>query len=142
MAQWGHLFTSTEEFTGEPSVDHRGETIVYVGQENRQHTLGHLGLLGLKRPVMPWSSDGPDEAELGGNLETTLSRWADACHEQGGTVVLPHFPYPYCEGPALIVDRTVGRGRVAPAGSPRPSGVLPVPEPRVPAAARRRARTR
>lgn len=103
MAQWGHLFTSTEEFSGEPSVDHRGETIVYVGQENRQHTLGHLGLLGLKRPIMPWSSDGPDESELGGNLETTLSRWADACHEQGGTVVLPHFPYPYCEGPALIV---------------------------------------
>jgi hypothetical protein len=76
---------------------------VYVGQENRQHTLGHLGLLGLKRPVMPWSSDGPDEAELGGNLETSLSRWADACHEQGGMVVIPHFPSPYCEGPALIV---------------------------------------
>lgn len=103
MAQWGHLFTSTEEFTGAPSTDHRGETIVYTSQENRQHTLGHLSLLGLKRPVMPWSSDGPDEAELGGNLETTLSRWADACHDQGGTVVLPHFPYPYCEGPALIV---------------------------------------
>lgn len=103
MAQWGHLFTSTEEFSGEPSVDHRGETIVYVGQENRQHTLGHLGLLGLKQPVMPWSSDGPDEADLGGSLETTLSRWADACHEQGGTVVISHFPRPYCEGPALIV---------------------------------------
>lgn len=103
QAQWGHLFTSTEEFSGEPSVDRRGETFVYVGQENRQHTLGHLGLLGLRRPIMPWSSDGPDEAELGGNLETTLSRWADACHEQGGTVVIPHFPSPYCEGPALIV---------------------------------------
>jgi hypothetical protein len=103
QAQWGHLFTNTEEFVGEPSVGPGGETIVYVGQENRQHTLGHLGLLGLKRPVMPWSSDGPDEAELGGNLETSLSRWADACHEQGGMVVIPHFPSPYCEGPALIV---------------------------------------
>lgn len=103
MAQWGHLFTSMEEFSGEPSVEHRGETIVYTGQENRQHSLGHLGLLGLTRPVMPWSSDGPDEAELGGNLETTLSHWADACHEQGGTVVLSHFPYPYTEGPALIL---------------------------------------
>ena len=102
QAQWGHLFTSTEEFTGEPSTGFGGQTMVYVGQENRQHTLGHLGLLGLRRPVMPWSSDGPDEAELGGNLETSLSRWADACHEQGGTVVLPHFPYPYCEGAALI----------------------------------------
>jgi hypothetical protein len=101
MAQWGHLFTSTEEFSGSP--DRRGETIVYASQENRQHSLGHLSLLGLKQPVTPWSSDGPDEAELGGNLETTLSRWADACHDQGGMVVVPHFPYPYCEGPALIV---------------------------------------
>jgi hypothetical protein len=103
QAQWGHLFTSTEEFNGEPSIDDRGPTVVYVGQENRQHTLGHLGLLGLKRPIMPWSSDGPSEAELGGNLETTLSRWADACHEQGGMVVIPHFPSPYSEAPALIL---------------------------------------
>ena len=43
-----------------------GETIVYATQENRQHLLGHLTLLGLKEPVMPWCSDGPGEAELGG----------------------------------------------------------------------------
>ena len=54
--------------------------------------LGHLTLLGLKQQVMPWCSDGPDEAELGGTLETTLSHWADACHRQGGTVVIPHLP--------------------------------------------------
>jgi hypothetical protein len=102
MAQWGSLFTNTEDFSGEPSVDPRWGTIVHVGSENRQHTLGHIGLLGLRRPVMPWSSDGPDEAELAGPLETTLSRWADECHEQDGTVVLSHFPYPYCEQPALI----------------------------------------
>ena len=51
---------------------------------------------------MPWCSDGPGEAELGGNLETTLSRWADACHAQGGTVVIPHLPNPNCEPAALI----------------------------------------
>src|SRR5207247_941116 len=42
------------------------------------------------------------EAELGGTMETTLSAWADACHEQGGTVVLPHFPNPNGE-PATLV---------------------------------------
>lgn len=102
QSQWGHLFTNTEEFTGRPSVAPNGETIVYVTQENRQHLLGHLTLLGLKQPVNPWCSDGPSEAELGGNLETTLARWADACHAQGGTVVAPHFPNPNGESAALI----------------------------------------
>lgn len=102
QSQWGHLFTNTEEFTGEPSVQAGTRTIVYAAQENRQHLLGHLTLLGQKRPIMPWCSDGPSEAELGGNLETTLCRWADACHEQGGTVVLPHVPNPNGEPAAMI----------------------------------------
>jgi hypothetical protein len=51
---------------------------------------------------MPWCSGGPGEAEPAGTLETTLSRWADSCHEQGGTVVLPHMPNPNCEPAALI----------------------------------------
>jgi len=102
QSQWGHLFTSTEEFTGRPEVSADGKTIVYCTQENRQHLLGHLTLLGLKEPVMPWCSDGPGEAELGGWLETTLCHWADACHAQGGTVVIPHLPNPNCEPAALI----------------------------------------
>jgi len=101
-SQWGHLFTSTEEFTGEASVSRDGQTIVYASQENRQHMLGHLSLLGLKHPVMPWCTDGAEEAELGGALEATLSEWADRCHEQGGTVVLPHMPNPNGEPAALI----------------------------------------
>jgi len=102
LSQWGHLFTNTEEFTGKPSVSPNGETIVYATQENRQHMLGHLTLLGLKEMINPWCSDGPSEAEIGGNLETTLSDWADRCHEQGGTVVIPHLPTPNCEPAALI----------------------------------------
>ena len=102
LSQWGGLFTNTEEFTGSANVAPDGDTIVYATQENRQHILGHLSLLGLKEPVMPWCSDGPGEAELGGNLETTLSYWADACHAQGGTVVIPHVPNPNCEPAALI----------------------------------------
>ncbi|MDQ5853556.1 MAG: CehA/McbA family metallohydrolase, partial [Chloroflexota bacterium] len=102
QSQWGHLFTNTEDFVGRPVATPDGRTIVYTSQENRQHMLGHLILLGLKRPVMPWCSDGPSEAELGGTLETTLSHWADACHAQGGTVILPHFPNPNGEPAALV----------------------------------------
>ena len=100
QTQWGALFTNTEDFSGRPSaVD---GYITYVGQENRQHELGHLVLWGLKEPVMPWCSDGPDEAELGGALDTTLSDWADRTHAQGGTVVVAHFPNPNGE-PAVLV---------------------------------------
>jgi hypothetical protein len=102
LSQWGHLFTNTEEFTGEPLVSRDGRTIVYATQENRQHLLGHLTLLGLKRQVAPWCSDGPSEAEMGGTLEVTLADWADRCHAQGGTVVIPHLPNPNGEPAALI----------------------------------------
>lgn len=107
QAQWGHLFTSTEEFTGGPSVSADGQTIVYVSQENRQHFLGHMILLGLKEPVMPWGTGGPNEGEMGGTLEVTMADWADRCHAQGGTVVIPHFPLPNAEQAALIATGRV-----------------------------------
>lgn len=102
QSQWGHLFTNTEDFVGYPQSSQDGKTIVYISQENRQHILGHLTLLGLKEPVMPWCSDGPGEAEMGGSMETTLSHWADECHAQGGLVIMPHFPTPNCESATLI----------------------------------------
>jgi hypothetical protein len=101
QSQWGHLFTNAEDALG-ATTSNSGRTIVYTTQENRQHLLGHLTLLGLKRPVMPWCTDGPSEAELGGALETTMAHWADACHAQGGTVVIPHLPDPNGEPAALI----------------------------------------
>ena len=107
QSQWGHLFTNTEEFTGRPSVSEDGSSIVYISQENRQHFLGHLTLLGLKKPVMPWGSDGPGEAELGGTLDITMSDWADQCHEQGGTVIIPHLPGPNGEPATLIATGRV-----------------------------------
>jgi hypothetical protein len=106
QSQWGHLFTNTEDALG-ATHSNGGRTIVYTSQENRQHLLGHLTLLGLKTPVMPWCTDGPDEAELGGSLETTMAHWADACRAQGGTVVLPHLPNPNGEPAALIATGRV-----------------------------------
>jgi hypothetical protein len=102
QTQWGALFTNTEDFSGRPSVVEGGGYITYIGQENRQHMLGHAVLWGLTEPVMPWCSDGPDEAELGGALDATLSDWADRTHAQGGTFVAAHFPNPNGE-PAVLV---------------------------------------
>src|SRR5262249_1747839 len=102
QSQWGHLFTNTEDFTGKASVTNNGQTIVYCSQENRQHILGHLTLWGLKTPISPWCSAGPDEAELGGSLEETLSAWADAARAQEATVIIPHLPNPNGEPAALI----------------------------------------
>ena len=102
LAQWGHHFTNTEEFTGHAHVSHDSQTVVYAGQENRSNVLGHINLLGLRSPVTPWSTGGSEEDELGGGLATTLSHWADECHAQGGTVVLAHFPVPYGETAALL----------------------------------------
>lgn len=107
QSQWGSLFTNTEEFTGAPSVQQKGNNIVYISQENRQHFLGHLILWGLKKPVMPWCSDGPSEAELGGTLESTMSDWADQCRAQGGTIIIPHLPHPNGEPAALIATGRV-----------------------------------
>ena len=107
LSQWGHLFTNSEEFIGQPSVAHNGRSIVYATQENRQHVLGHLTLLGLKEAVDPWCSGGSNEAEHAGNLETTLSHWADACHAQGGTVILPHISNPNGEPSTLIATDRV-----------------------------------
>lgn len=102
QTQWGHLFTSTEEFSGRPEYSLGGDTVVFTGQENRTNMLGHINLLGLREPIMPWCTGGSEEADLGGGLETTLSRWADECRAQGGTVVLAHFPVPYGETAALL----------------------------------------
>ena len=102
QSQWGGLFTNTEEFTGGEMASRDGKNIVYVSQENRQHFLGHLILMGLKEPVMPWCSDGPGEAEMGGTLEIPMAAWADQCRAQGGSVVIPHLPNPNGEPAALI----------------------------------------
>ena len=107
QSQWGNHFTNTEDFTGEPSVSKDGQSIVYVGQENRQHLMGHMLLWGLKKPVMPWCSDGLGEAEVGGTLEATLSDWADATHEQGGTAIAAHYGGLTGEAVALIATGRV-----------------------------------
>lgn len=105
QSQWGSLFTNTEDFVGGPVTSADGKHIVYTSQENRQHFLGHISLLGLREPVMPWCTDGPSESEMGDGLESTVSSWADRCHAQGGITVVPHFPVPNAELAALVVTQ-------------------------------------
>jgi hypothetical protein len=78
-------------------------TMQPTGERRRLKSTGISPALRLTiGPVMPWCSDGPDEAELGGALDVTLSDWADRTHAQGGTVVAAHFPNPNGE-PAVLV---------------------------------------
>ncbi len=102
QSQWGSLFTNTEDFTGTLLKGPDGRNVTWVGQENRQPFFGHLLLWGLEHPVMPWCTDGPNEADMGAWQEVTISDWADRCHDQGGTVVIPHFPLPNGEPVVLI----------------------------------------
>ena len=103
-AQWGDLFSNVGDLSHGPLTSPDGEMMVWVGTENRQHILGHLGLLGGRgRPVYPMSASGPEESYIGGPLWNSLAEWADACRKREGLVVAVHFPYPTAELAADIV---------------------------------------
>ena len=108
-SQWGELMTNVGDFDGKTthgSIDTGGdgEHLVRVGTENRQHVLGHISLLGYRGgPIVPMTTAGPDESALGDPIDVLLSEWARQCKDQGGLVVLPHFPHPRAEHAAAIV---------------------------------------
>ena len=109
-SQWGELMTNVGDFDGKNtwgSTENggEGEYLVRVGTENRQHVLGHISLLGYRgRMIAPMTTGGPDESALGDPVETLLTEWARQCKQQGGLVVLPHFPQPRAEHAASIVS--------------------------------------
>jgi hypothetical protein len=103
-AQLGDMFTSVGDLSYGPLTSADGEMMVWVGTENRQHILGHLGLLGGQgEPVYPMSASGPGESYIGTPLWSTLAEWADACRKREGLAVAVHFPYPNGELAADIV---------------------------------------
>jgi hypothetical protein len=109
-SQWGELMTNVGDFDGQTTWGSReaggdGEHLVRVGTENRQHVLGHISLLGYRAPIIaPMTTGGPDESALGDPIEILLTEWAQQCKQQGGVVVLPHFPNPRAEHAASIVS--------------------------------------
>jgi len=108
-SQWGELMTNVGDFDGQTTWGSKeaggdGEYLVRVGTENRQHVLGHISLLGYGgRMITPMTTGGPDESALGDPIEILLTEWARQCKQQGGLVVLPHFPQPRAEHAASLV---------------------------------------
>ena len=103
-AQWGDLFTNVGDLSYGPLLSPDRDSMVWVGTENRQHILGHIGLEGVQgKPVFPLSADGPSEAYLGDPLWTSMAEWADVCRQRQGLAVAVHFPYPTGEIAADIV---------------------------------------
>lgn len=103
VSQWGRLFTSWEEFTGGLAPTSSEDYKIWVSQENRQHVLGHISLLGLKDMVAPICSGGPQEDWVGGEIQVLMADWAEECRRQGGLVIMPHMPVPDFENAANIV---------------------------------------
>ena len=108
-SQWGELMTNVGDFDGKSTFGTReaggdGEHLVRVGTENRQHVLGHISLIGYRGTMIsPLCTGGPDESALGDPVEILISEWAKQCRDQGGLVVLPHFPDPRLENAATLV---------------------------------------
>ena len=99
-AQWGELFTNVGDLSHGSISSRDGEMIVQVGTENRNHIMGHLGLLG--GPVFPMSTAGPEESYIGDPLWNSMSEWADRCRARDGLVMAVHFPHPVGEMAAEI----------------------------------------
>ncbi|MBI4890407.1 MAG: CehA/McbA family metallohydrolase [Acidobacteria bacterium] len=116
-AQWGDLYTNVGDLAHGHLVSRDAETLVAVGTENRQHLMGHLGLLGGHgAPVFPMSADGPSEAFTGDPMWTSMADWADACRKREGLVVAVHFPNPNAELAAEIVRGKVDALELYPRG--------------------------
>ncbi len=101
--QWGDQFTSTQDAPWGSQQDDTGRHAVVMGTENRQNLLGHLALLGARRPTLPMAAGGAPEGRLGGRVDELLIDWADRCRAAGGLVVGAHFPLPYAEIASAIV---------------------------------------
>jgi hypothetical protein len=102
-AQWGDFFTNVGDLSQGPLVTPDRESMVWVGSENRQHLLGHMGLEGTQKPVFPFSADSAGEAYLGDPLWSSMAEWADRARAAGGMSVAVHFPFPTGEITADIV---------------------------------------
>jgi hypothetical protein len=105
-AGWGDLFTNVTDLPWGSIAEPGGPRRVVVGTENRQNMLGHLALLGARRPVTPLASGGPPEGRMAGALTVLLADWADRCRAADGLVVAAHFPLPYAE---IAADILLGR---------------------------------
>lgn len=85
--------TDQAEFEGRLNANSRPGRLIYVTQEFRNHQLGHLCLLNLKKLIEPVRTAQEEHFPLHLGV-------CDQAHEQGGYVSWAHFPsWPGVEGP-------------------------------------------
>lgn len=94
--QWGDHHTNITDLGGD-QTDPAGEHAVWVGSENRQNMLGHIGIVGTRRPVLPFASGGPPEGPIGGPVTHLMADWLTRCRDEGGLAIGAHFPLPMAE---------------------------------------------
>lgn len=69
-------------FTGQPDSCSTPDCIIYMSEENRSGTFGHMGLLGLTKTVLPFSS----------RWQPLTMDIADSVHAQPGALVISAHP--------------------------------------------------
>jgi hypothetical protein len=99
--QWGDHHTSVTDL-GADLVTPDGAHAVWVGSENRQNMLGHVGLVGTRAPMLPFVSGGAPEGPLGAPVTHLMADWLRRCRELGGLAIGAHFPLPMAEVAADI----------------------------------------
>jgi hypothetical protein len=99
--QLGDHHSSTSDL-GADLVDGSGQHAVWVGSENRQNMLGHIGIVGARRPVLPFASGGPPEGPIGHPVTHLMADWLATCRREGGLAIGAHFPLPLAEVAADI----------------------------------------
>jgi hypothetical protein len=99
-------FQNVEHFDGRLSRLSTDKHFLYTSEEFRNHFLGHLIFLNLKRLIWPVSTGELPENGWGGFALPTHADAAELARQQDGLVIWAHFPYPNGECP---VDVALGK---------------------------------
>src|SRR5207245_1436963 len=76
--QLGDHFINVTDLPWGTQADPTGRHAVIVGTENRQNMLGHVALLGSRRPILPLAAGGAPEGRIGQPVTELLEAWAAA----------------------------------------------------------------
>ena len=140
--QWGDLHTSVTDLGGD-QVDPGGRHAVWVGSENRQNMLGHVGIVGTRdarAPVRERRRHPRDRSV--GRSRTWWPTGSPAAGRWVGSAIGAHFPLPMAEVAADIdaglLDALELQCFDPTLESPPDAGVVSIPRRGVPAAAGRR----
>ncbi len=98
--QWGDLVTNVLDRHGDQRHPD-GRHAVWMGSENRQNMLGHVGLVG-GGPHLPFASGGAPEGRIGAAVRLSMADWLSRCRDEGGLAIGAHFPLPMTEVAADI----------------------------------------